>query len=122
MNEVLSDMRSILAIGSLVVLLLAAWGSSLYVAQDWGYKQGQESKEMLLCQDALERRRDIERVIAQPFGPNDFPLETLVTLANKYSDFPNAKALKKVVERLQVKLVITELDIIQYCMGSQSDR
>lgn len=114
-------MRSILAIGSLVVLLLAAWGSSLYVAQDWGYKQGQESKEMLLCQDALERRRDIERVIAQPFGPNDFPIETNIPIADRYRDF-HKKALELVVNGHLEKLASTKRDIAQYCMDSESDR
>lgn len=108
-------MRQAFIISLLVIPLLAAWAGSLYVAQDWGYKQGQQEalqeteaqRRLVLCQDALERRIKTEGA-----NLNGIPFYTL-TSGPAYAD-EAAKVL--------AKLASIERDIAKYCTDSQPSR
>lgn len=105
-------MKKSAAITLLTVILLATWLSSLYVFQKWGFERGKDSREVLLCQDALDRRIEAESALNQPVHlatGAEIPLASFADIEGTYDILAGEAA------RLRSHLTDVERDIAHYC-------
>ena len=92
------------------VVLLAAWGSSLYGAQHWGATRGESTGEVVtnpvLCEDALDRRFQIEKALYRDLQGIGYPIP-----------IREAPGYLTEVARLERQQRIVEQDIRTFCLG-----
>ena len=110
-------MKKSLTIILLLIALLAAWGGTLYFAQDWGFHRGLDANELqspraFHCQEALGQREMAQLGLDEDWRPEPKTIGR-VTIVLKSSQVALLQQERR--ERLEDALHKAESEIERFC-------